>query len=321
VCTRSRSADVSITIENPTSGFIENWEKEMLFMCYIKRFFGFGSLFFLVAIFPGCATVPNPKPDYYPNLPTNIKTIEEAISDLAVLFRENKLFYNTQNSDDTGICNSITKESFSGYDVSEVGRWEKGGCFYYANSIDVAFDRIDFPLFPLFYQDLKGFKIIASQGYMVELPKGRTINFRIAEDEAAAHRMADDLFFIQQNLGNLDKYDEDKLAAFKETADQYRALKVKPPVSEEQRKFIVQASAFTEQKDYTRAIDRFKKAIEIDPTSYPAAYYNMALLYAQERRFKLAIECMNKYLLLEPEAKDARSAQDKIYEWEGMLEK
>lgn len=30
---------------------------------------------------------------------------------------------------------------------------------------------------------------------------------------------------------------------------------------------------------------------------------------------------MKQYLLLEPEAKDARSAQDKIYEWELMIQK
>ncbi len=30
---------------------------------------------------------------------------------------------------------------------------------------------------------------------------------------------------------------------------------------------------------------------------------------------------MNQYFLLEPDAKDARSARDKIYEWEVMIQK
>jgi hypothetical protein len=30
---------------------------------------------------------------------------------------------------------------------------------------------------------------------------------------------------------------------------------------------------------------------------------------------------MKKYLLIEPDASDARSAQDKIYEWEIMMHK
>jgi len=45
----------------------------------------------------------------------------------------------------------------------------------------------------------------------------------------------------------------------------------------------------------------------------------MALLCAQGNRFKSAIDYMKKYLLLVPDAPDARSAQDKVYEWEAML--
>jgi len=47
----------------------------------------------------------------------------------------------------------------------------------------------------------------------------------------------------------------------------------------------------------------------------------MALLSAQLGRYRQAIAHMNQYLLLEPEARDARSAQDKIYEWEALLGK
>ncbi len=57
------------------------------------------------------------------------------------------------------------------------------------------------------------------------------------------------------------------------------------------------------------------KAIKLDPVSYPEAYFNMALLSAQGRRFPPAVRYMKQYLLLVPDAKDARSAQDKIYEW------
>jgi tetratricopeptide (TPR) repeat protein len=300
------------------------YSEEMISMCYIKRFFESGILFFLFAMFSGCATVPTNKTDYYPKIPLNIKNIEEAVEDLTVLIRKNEILFYPNIHDDPDIYSSISKDSFAGYDVGEYGYSQGGLWLYSAKNIDVTFNGIDFPLFPFSYNDLSGFKIMVSLGdggHMVRLPKDRAVSFRIVDNEAAAHRMADDLFYIQQNLDNLDKYNEDKLAAFKETADQYRALKVKPPVSEEQRKFIVQANALTEQKDYTGAIDHYKKAIELDQTSYPAAYYNMALLYAREHRFRLAIEYMNRYLLLEPEAKDARSAQDKIYEWEATLEK
>jgi tetratricopeptide (TPR) repeat protein len=81
----------------------------------------------------------------------------------------------------------------------------------------------------------------------------------------------------------------------------------------------VQANSFNKLKQYTKAIELYNKAIEIDQTAYPAAYLNIALLTAQRHRLELAIFYMKKFLLLEPDSTDARSAQDKIYEWEGLL--
>ena len=94
---------------------------------------------------------------------------------------------------------------------------------------------------------------------------------------------------------------------------------MKPVVSETQRKLFVQANALSQQKDYPAALEFYTKALEIDPLSYPNAYFNMALLEAQLNRFHSAIASMKKYLTLEPDAGDARSAQDKIYEWELLI--
>lgn len=132
-------------------------------------------------------------------------------------------------------------------------------------------------------------------------------------------QLADDLFFIQDQLN--EKQYSSHLTLFEPIASQYRDLKIKPPVSEEQRKYIVQANALNQQKMYDKAIELYNKAIELDQTAYPAAYSNLALLSAQIHRFTTAIYYMKKYLLLEPDASDARSAQDKIYEWEIMMHK
>jgi tetratricopeptide (TPR) repeat protein len=106
---------------------------------------------------------------------------------------------------------------------------------------------------------------------------------------------------------------------FSISAKEYRAMPEKPSVTEEQRKFIVQANMFNEGKNYSKAIELYKKVIEISAVSYPAAYYNLALLEAQISRYKDAIFNMKKYLLLVPDAPDVRAAQDKIYEWEAKL--
>ena len=152
------------------------------------------------------------------------------------------------------------------------------------------------------------------------------LTFSYKKDYKSAMQIADDLFFIQkrqqiiQQQLNVKRYDS-LINVFKPIAAQYNALKVKPPISEEQRKYIVQANAFNEQKEYEKAIEKYAKAIEFDPTSYPAAYSNLALLSAQIHMFDAAIYYMKKYLMLVPEAEDARRCQDKIYQWEIMIQK
>lgn len=125
----------------------------------------------------------------------------------------------------------------------------------------------------------------------------------------------DELGFIQREMRK--RYEDGEMADFLPHLAEYRALKTKPAVSEAQRKFIVQANSWSEKKRYDMALEVYKQALGVDPFSYPAAYYNMALLYAQEGEYMAAIVSMKKYLLLVPEAGDARTAQDKIYEWEG----
>ena len=110
-----------------------------------------------------------------------------------------------------------------------------------------------------------------------------------------------------------------QLIIFEPIAAEYRSLNVKPSIPEEQRKYIVQANGYNEQKMYDKAIELYKKAIEVNQTAYPAAYSNLSLLSAQLNRFNAAIYYMKKYLMLEPEASDARSAQDKIYLWETQI--
>jgi tetratricopeptide (TPR) repeat protein len=141
------------------------------------------------------------------------------------------------------------------------------------------------------------------------------ISFSFA-DRDLAQCVAEELRLILQPMWK--QQQEEALGAFQAVVDQYRAMAVKPPVSEEQRRYIVQANALTQKKDYAQAVSLYEKALEISPFSYPAAYYNMALLSAQDGRYTAAIINMKKYLLLVPEAEDARAAQDKIYEWEAL---
>ncbi|MFO7707296.1 MAG: tetratricopeptide repeat protein [Desulfobacterales bacterium] len=133
------------------------------------------------------------------------------------------------------------------------------------------------------------------------------------EDRKRAERFADTLFYIQQHLV---EERNAEFADFEAKAATWRRSGAKPSLTEEQRRYIVQANALSQKKEYPGAIDLYLKAIAIDPVSYPAAYFNLALLSAQTQQYRKAIGFMKRYLALEPDAKDARSAQDKIYEWE-----
>lgn len=161
--------------------------------------------------------------------------------------------------------------------------------------------------------------IISSQYYILYDPLRQ---FRIDfpghlsfyfEDRNRAERFADTLFYIQQHLV---EERNTEFADFEAKAATWRRSGAKPSLTEEQRRYIVQANALNQKKEYPRAIDLYLKAIAIDPVSYPAAYFNLALLSAQTQQYRKAIGFMKRYLALEPDAKDARSAQDKIYEWE-----
>jgi tetratricopeptide (TPR) repeat protein len=123
------------------------------------------------------------------------------------------------------------------------------------------------------------------------------------------------LFKDYQNKKIKEEFDI-MLANFQKVVSDYSAKSEKPVQTEEQRKYIVQANSFNQGKNYLKAIDLYEKAVSLDPVSYPAAYYNLALLHAQIGNYRNAVLNMKKYLLLVPAAPDARSAKDKIYEWE-----
>jgi tetratricopeptide (TPR) repeat protein len=186
-----------------------------------------------------------------------------------------------------------------------------GIAFHYADLVDAPIYVEKAPITPRVGHHIVGQTTSGIiRPYMIEFPGRMAFYF---EHLADAKRFADDLFYIQQDLT---REREARVAAFEARVAEYRRTGVKPAITEEQRKYIVQANALNQRKDYAGAVELYLKAVAVDPIAYPAAYFNLALLSAQQERYKTAIGYMQQYLLLEPEAPDARSAQDKIYEWE-----
>lgn len=205
------------------------------------------------------------------------------------------------------------------YDAStEFIRCKKSGSRYYYRDI------IDNKKIKFFLRESDGL-----YGVGIWFKKSTTFSDSISlylffHEQQCARQYAEDMFYIQHHKDSLIREEtkeyEQKLAEFQIIAKTYKEQTEKTAISEEQRKYIVQANAMNDKRDYEKAISLYNQAIEMSPVTYPPAYYNLALLYAQTSKFRLASFNMKKYLLLVPDAPDARAAQDKIYEWEAELE-
>jgi len=104
-------------------------------------------------------------------------------------------------------------------------------------------------------------------------------------------------------------------AAFPEVARKYREMPAKPELSEEAHKYVVQGDFAIEKKNLPVAIDRYTDALKVAPW-WPEGYLKRGQLLAGIELYNAAIADMKKFLLLAPDTKEAREAQDNIYKWE-----
>jgi hypothetical protein len=106
--------------------------------------------------------------------------------------------------------------------------------------------------------------------------------------------------------------------SFRKLASAYRSLPVKPAVPEEVRRLVVQAEALAKENESGRATAKLDEALRAAPW-LPPAWYNRAFARAMEKDYGGAIRSMETYLLLAPDAPDARKAKDQVYQWETLV--
>jgi tetratricopeptide (TPR) repeat protein len=109
-------------------------------------------------------------------------------------------------------------------------------------------------------------------------------------------------------------------ARFREALAKYPDPSSRPPLPEEARRFKVQAEAAVERKEYAEALNRYGAAVEAAPW-WSEGYFNVALLFAEQKIYASALKNMKRFLLLEPNHPQARAAQDQIYRWEALAGK
>lgn len=257
----------------------------------------------------GQATEPAPKPlvNYVPSAQPG-KSLDELRSEVeAILTDERKWLIRKNFKGHSAIAyiSGSTKTSFSDDGV------------YMAFS-EVGYYDYDKPKVPSAYTYQFNYADLADLRYDTTTCTSKTaplpLNVEITYNgEIVGPEVCDALFALGQRIR---QEGPKTAAAFAEQAARYRAMAVKPAVSEDLRRLIVQAETLRERKDYAGAIDLFRQALRQDPVAYPAGYFNLALLYEQQEDYTAAARAMKNYLLLQPTAADARSAQDKIYSWE-----
>lgn len=108
---------------------------------------------------------------------------------------------------------------------------------------------------------------------------------------------------------------QDEADSFAQVVTRYQGTNPKPVLTEEARKLKVQAAFAVGKKQYTQAIARYEEALTIAPW-WADGHFNRALLLGEAEHYADAVSEMKKYLALEPNAQDARAAQDKLYQWE-----
>ena len=100
----------------------------------------------------------------------------------------------------------------------------------------------------------------------------------------------------------------------------YRALPVKPELPEAAREFKVRAESAVAEKRFLDAVEACDRRLQVEP-AWPQGHFNVALVLAALKVYGLAVEEMQRYLALVPDAGNARQAQNRIYEWKAKLEK
>lgn len=108
--------------------------------------------------------------------------------------------------------------------------------------------------------------------------------------------------------------DED-LATFQKSAVEWRQAKLKPPLSPEADRHRILAEEAVRRNDLEAAVQHYDEALEATPM-WPEGWMNAALIYAELKDYEYAAERMKRYLVLLPDAPDAKAARTQMIVWE-----
>jgi tetratricopeptide (TPR) repeat protein len=112
--------------------------------------------------------------------------------------------------------------------------------------------------------------------------------------------------------------DKDKDAAwnqFRQQAAAWRALATKPPLPDAVRIQRIAAEDAIKNSHPDAALEYYEEGLDLCPT-WPEGHFNAALIAAELGDYTDAVEDMQSYLELVPNAADAQSARDQVDLWQ-----
>lgn len=115
-------------------------------------------------------------------------------------------------------------------------------------------------------------------------------------------------------------YRDEEFAAFRAAAQAWRANPSKPPLSPEADRHRILAENAIKEKNLASAIQHFESALELQPM-WPAGWFNLAIIYAEQQDYPDATNRMKHYLELMPDAPDANEARTQMIIWQDKAER
>lgn len=141
-----------------------------------------------------------------------------------------------------------------------------------------------------------------------------------AIDDAYAVAFVNALYVLKNNaLNQKAKVDEADASFTASLADYQKKIAANYAIPEEANRYKVQAESAVRDREFDDAADLYAKALEIAPW-WAKGHFNRALILVEIGEFATAIKELKRYLLLVPDAPDARAVQDRIYELERKIQ-